>query len=187
LTPSSAARAVLDVDGHVYRPWDSVSLPTDHLAPSESATLLRLAPERGRRYGFSVGGRRQKRLVHATLCLLALAALSGPISSAAATPLSDQAVSQLQYWNSHPGSVCKAMTGKVVVSIYGEGSSAPAHARHRCVRRLADEGQEDMKVLAANTKLHGRVRVTIVRSNLVIAVAMLLRRGHWKVIALKFP
>jgi hypothetical protein len=68
-----------------------------------------------------VGGRRQKRLVHATFCLLVLAALWGPISSAAATPLSDQAVSQLQYWNSHPGSVCKAMTGEAVVSVYGEG------------------------------------------------------------------
>jgi hypothetical protein len=29
--------------------------------------------------------------------------------------------------------------------------------------------------------------VTIVRSNLVIAVAMRLRRGHWTVIGVKFP
>ena len=134
-----------------------------------------------------VGGRRNLRLVHATLWLLVLAALGGPISSAAATPLSDQAISQLQYWNSHPGSVCKAMTGKVVMSVYGEGGSGPALARHRCVQRLVDEGQTDMKVLAANTKPGRRVRVTIVRSNLVIAVAMHLRRGHWTVIGVKFP
>ena len=134
-----------------------------------------------------VGGQRQKRLVHATFCLLVLVALWGPISSAAATPLSDQAISQLQYWNSHPGSVCKAMTGRVVVSVYGEGGSGPALARRRCVQRLVDEGQQDLKVLAANTKPGGRVRVTIVRSNLVIAVAMHLRRGHWTVIGVKFP
>jgi hypothetical protein len=134
-----------------------------------------------------VGGRRQKRLVHATLCLLVLAALWGPISSAAATPLSDQAISQLQYWNSHPGSVCKAMTGEAVMSVYGEGGWGPAHARHRCVQRLVDEGQTDMEVLAANTKPGARVRVTIVRNNLVIAVAMHLRRGHWTVISVKFP
>lgn len=134
-----------------------------------------------------VGGRRHQRLVHATLWLLVLAALWGPISSAAATPLSDQAISQLQYWNSHPGTVCKAMTGKVVMSVYGEGGSGPALARRRCVQRLVDEGQTDLKVLAANTKPGGRVRVTILRSNLVIAVAMHLRRGQWSVIGVKFP
>jgi hypothetical protein len=134
-----------------------------------------------------VGVRRQKRLVHATFCLLILAALWGPISSAAATPLSDQAISQLQYWNSHPGSVCKAMTGKVVMSVYGEGGSGPALARRRCVQRLVDEGQKEMMVLAANTKPGRQVRVTIVRSNLVIVVAMHLRRGHWTVIGVKFP
>jgi hypothetical protein len=119
--------------------------------------------------------------------LLALAALSGPISPAGATPLSDQAVSQLQYWNSHPGSVCKAMTGKVVVSVYGDGTSSPALARRHCVRRLHDEGVVDMKVRGAITKPHRRVRVTIVRSSLVIAIAMSLRRGHWTVVAVKFP
>ena len=134
-----------------------------------------------------VGGRRHQRLVHATLWLLALAALWGPISAAAATPLSDQAISQLQYWSSHPGSVCKAMTSKVVMSVYGEAGSGPGPARRRCVQRLVDEGQKDIQVLAANTKPGERVRVTIVRSNLVIAVAMHLRRGHWTVIGVKFP
>jgi hypothetical protein len=127
------------------------------------------------------------RSVHLVL-LAALALLLTPSGARAAwTPLGDQAISQLQYWNSHPGSVCKAMTGKVVVSIYGEGGSGPGLARHRCVQRLVDEGQKDIKVLAANTKPGGRVRATILRSNFVIAVAMHFRRGHWTVIGVKFP
>jgi hypothetical protein len=79
------------------------------------------------------------------------------------------------------------MTGKVVVSVYGEGSSSRARAKHHCVQRLHDEGLVDMKLLAAVTKPHRRVRVTIVRSNLVVAIAMVLRGGRWTVVAVKFP
>jgi hypothetical protein len=102
-------------------------------------------------------------------------------ASAGASKLTEDAIAAVARWYERPAKYCHALTGELVLDLYGEEGDSVARARKRCARRARKE-RSPYKVVKVQELSQRRVVLTL-RTKKHVGTYGLQLRKRWRIIA----